>query len=1254
MNKVFLFSFLLAFSFELIIKRASEPQCDIKTGKTTFKITAEEEKIGEIDPGNSAISLFFYLNRTNTTNRYAVQCSIPIHIHEKNATDTDDDTKEIENEKEEIEEKKKDENENYEEEKEKEKGEENDIIDENEEKEELSEKELENFYENEEKDFNDNEIESEEKEEEKEGKEKDFDDNEIELEEEEKGNEIEDEMRDTDISPNEDNQIEEESSFNDNPEENIIDEETEEKDKENTIDNEPEEKENSIDYELEEKDEIKENEKEKQEIIDDEFEDENDNEDENKKREEKEEEKEEGKDKYIDGEPEEEKENKKEGKEDEEEDSNYEFEEPEEEEEEFKMDDHRNNNIRLLESTYEINEGTCIINNAIDKNETVNIDNKYLSNQDNLTIKFETNSIQVAKCNENKEEKLLNIINIFISFRQLNKFNFERAKRRVIFIFMGIITQSLPKGHQISMDVNLVKGGLPEKKRSLAVCTLKENVVIINGKSLQGQFDCIILDVDDADSFVFVDSPYIAGIPDNSVLLNPVLTEIYISKGKLKDYSNGTDTGNEIPPQFNSTSIDSSNCESNGKFKIIGKLNSELKDDLIFELPISYPENLTASCSIKKEKENKTMEIECETNGNVNEKIIIGQNTILNKNKDELLVLGKVEVNRTKCGNAKIISVTRKLEYPIAFRQVSKFRYDPILKRIYYNFYGLTPQSLTRGRVIKMLVFVLNNGIKTQQEVTCTLNSDVELKNNGYGQANFMCETNSSDASEGVELISSEEVSGINDDLEEYQKNPNMTDQKIEETKNESEDGVGKVIDYSLDNNTNRFPPVFEILDIDTNNCKKKGKIKIKARYNVNMTKKTSFEIPLSYPASSMKCNSPKAEAGEEVTIKCKIQKDFYNIGQILIEPKIIKKKHREMLFIKKYNNAINSLTCSNFNQIKLESSSKKLNAKYTFLKTNNFRLTPNKGITFKIFLYLVNGIYENHIPINVIIIKKKARRLRNLDGFNDEEELELSIDCNVTNSTGKLGTLECTNNSINIDNTSDISSLEIESDDISGISEFNSNPIETDQNGDTSDVNESEISMLTNPKINGANCQNSGIFNINGTLSENVNAKNDLNIEFLNPPDTGGLCKYNNGNKDRNLNIECQSKDEFEEDYIITEQQFVGDNLLINSIEADKDNTFSCSIGSLSDKVTEDEVEVEPPRYGSNSTNRYYTNEKSSQGLSGGSITAIVLVSVFVLLVTAVLIAFIKNGIIFGSKSGELIQSTSSIQQANSSTNIV
>jgi hypothetical protein len=408
-----------------------------------------------------------------------------------------------------------------------------------------------------------------------------------------------------------------------------------------------------------------------------------------------------------------------------------------------------------------------------------------------------------------------------------------------------------------------------------------------------------------------------------------------------------------------------------------------------------------------------------------------------------------------------------------------------------------------------------------------------------------------------------------------------------------------------------------------------------------------------------MKCTSPKAEKGEEVTIKCKIQKDFYNIEQILIEPKIIKKKHREILFVKKYKNEFKNLICSNFNQIKSESSSSKYNAHYTFLKTNNFTILPNRGISFKIFLYLIKGAFIRSIPINIIIIKKKTTNLRSLDGFNDEDETEKTINCNsITNSTEeetKIEALECTDNSTNIGNISDILSLEIESDDISGISEYNSNPIETDQNGDTLNLNENDIIQLKNPQFDDKNCQEKGEFvidgTLNGTLNGNVNGKNDINVEFLNPPDTGGLCKYNNGTKERNLDIECQSKEEFDEDYIIMENQFVGDNLLINSMQTS--STFSCSIGSLSDKVAEDEVE--PIDYGKNSTaiNRYYTREKSSGGLSGGSITAIVLCSVVVLAATLVLIALIKNGINLGKKNGELINSIS-VPQANSSTNII
>jgi outer membrane biosynthesis protein TonB len=141
MNKVFLFLFLLAFSFELIIKKASEPQCDIKTGKSTFNIKAEEEENGEINLGNSAISLLFYLKGTNSTNRYTVQCSIPIHIQDKNGTEIDDDTKEEEKEEKED----KEEKEEKKEKEEKEDQKDIDEIEEEKEKEEKEEKEKDNI-----------------------------------------------------------------------------------------------------------------------------------------------------------------------------------------------------------------------------------------------------------------------------------------------------------------------------------------------------------------------------------------------------------------------------------------------------------------------------------------------------------------------------------------------------------------------------------------------------------------------------------------------------------------------------------------------------------------------------------------------------------------------------------------------------------------------------------------------------------------------------------------------------------------------------------------------------------------------------------------------------------------------------------------------------------------------------------------------------------------------------------------------------
>ncbi len=159
--------------------------------------------------------------------------------------------------------------------------------------------------------------------------------------------------------------------------------------------------------------------------------------------------------------------------------------------------------------------------------------------------------------------------------------------------------------------------------------------------------------------------------------------------------------------------------------------------------------------------------------------------------------------------------------------------------------------------------------------------------------------------------------------------------------------------------------------------------------------------------------------------------------------------------------------------------------------------------------------------------------------------------------------------------------------DEISGITEYNSNPIETYQNEGVLDLDPGDISLLKNTNLkDDKNCEESGVFDINGILNKGVNGKNDTNIEFSNPAETGGLCKYNTTKEKENINVECQSQDEIEEDYIIIERQYIGNNLLVNSSKT-KYNV-SCSIGSLSGKA--DSAEAGP--LGDNSISYWYCHK--------------------------------------------------------------
>ena len=218
------------------------------------------------------------------------------------------------------------------------------------------------------------------------------------------------------------------------------------------------------------------------------------------------------------------------------------------------------------------------------------------------------------------------------------------------------------------MLVNLIDNRVTLKDLKEALCYLEEDVVIENEMKL-AKFDCEIGNINkEYSSFVYNSSDDIKGIPDDDVLLNPVLTEKSISKGQLSDYSDEK-TANNVQAEFTSNSIDSSDCSKSGKFKINGTFKTELKNDLNFKISFNSPKDVTASCSLKKGEKDSTGSIECLIDSNINDKIIIEQTSILDDQKIELIVIGAIESNKNvKCSNGELIAGNNKANVNLLFR----------------------------------------------------------------------------------------------------------------------------------------------------------------------------------------------------------------------------------------------------------------------------------------------------------------------------------------------------------------------------------------------------------------------------------------------------------------------------------------------------------------------------------------------------------------------------------------------------------
>ena len=647
--------------------------------------------------------------------------------------------------------------------------------------------------------------------------------------------------------------------------------------------------------------------------------------------------------------------------------------------------------------------------------------------------------------------------------------------------------------------------------------------------------------------------------------------------------------------------------------------------------------------------------VECLIDSNIDDKIIIEQTSIFDDQKKELIVIGAIESNENiKCSDGELMAVNNKINANLSFRQVSQF--NSISGTTTFVLNTISTESISSG-TIKLKAYLINNENKEEKEVSCSYKSIDEIITIKKYQVNFDCSVDGT--CDSLEIISSEDVTGINSDLDETQKNPKKTDEEIKKTENDDDLKVGKLYNFGLSEYINLFPPTLQLEKVESDLCMKYGKLTLTGSFDMDIQKEYDFELSLSYPSSTIKCTAPKTEKGIKVTIPCKVQKQFSESSHFIIEQMIIKKKYKEILFIPSFKYDI-KISCSNFNKINEEKIQKKKESTLTFLQVNNFKPAPKP--TFNLFIHSIGNLALNVKIIVIVFININRRmRLRNL------EEIETTAECTPNMPNGSTGSgnikLDCI--VVSNEDLSSAEGLNIDSDEISGIPE-SADPAKTDieiKEGTILDYNDEEVfkivlPVVNNAEIDGDNCYNDGTFKIvNGVSTQEIINTDDIyNFDIkLSNPISSGFCNISSI-ENKNINLNCGSKDNFEINTVSMERQYIqkGNTTLFILNSADCKEPFSCIINSdykieaISEIInyqknnitnSTESVPTENPIPTDKIRKRYnfYKNNGNSSGLSGGAIAAIIIVCVAALVIIGVLFGLIKSGKILGRKNDEL-----------------
>ena len=837
------------------------------------------------------------------------------------------------------------------------------------------------------------------------------------------------------------------------------------------------------------------------------------------------------------------------------------------------------------------------------------------------------------------KEDALKKANISLSYEKINNFNNNKEEKKISYD-LSVLTSvgELKIGHEIKVNVNLIySNGTRSSEATESICTVQN--IEEQGTSARATFLCTIENLEgDYYSLRYNNSESICGVPKDEISLDPVMT---------KKYKNNEDT--KIVPFFTFESIEHNNCETTGMFTIIGKMSDKIQEKVPkFVLPLTYPEGTSLTCESNEDQD----KLSCKVDRDIkNKTIIIEQTTITQENVKYFTLKSIATQEKLVCSNAILKESLAKINASISFRQVSHFNNDN--NGLSFILIGFVSEKLEQG--VSMSVNVYLNDEKTDRNLDCILENNVDPEN-GQVQGNFLCsaEKSTSDFWNSVDFTTASvslspnnsNIGGVAE-LDEISANPAKTDEEIKKIKdkkqnNEAINALSNVIDYYEEETAIN---TLNLESIDADKCNTTGKLTIKGSFLDDFEEELNFDLPLVYPNTELKCQINKATANTVIEIICKTKTEFKSVDSIVIEPRIIKKKNKELFLIQGKSFTLNG---------------KRSCEKYDTIRSKTLEQRENSGISFSLVgaLEIVNQALEfflglarksEDIPFDAIytfVTSLMVLTRRNLRTLEESTISDIPMTCKLNESliVGLIGGYDCISDTKNIQGTP--LSMKMSTDDIMNIAGIDNIDLQSITSNDGIDYSNlaflEKINALPQVyinNINGDSCAENGQYIIYGNISDDSEVEayySDIEI-IISSTESKGLCEVEINKEKKNLTMICQNSDKFDISQIMIAKSFVKNStnnfiFVINSYTSPEQFSCDVSLNSVKSTVADNENNNKYYRYNLKATN---TN------LSAGAIVAIIIPIIILIIALIIILVLMRKGKLFNKKAKDTQEST-------------